>query len=150
MKVCDWIFLVCSVFVITLLILLLFLGGRLKPSSNATEQAKFCVKKRNMFLKSSIVWYVTYYSMTLSSLLSTIIVIYLCDFSSPDMERTFFYSVISLFATIINFVLSPKEKAVVNRQCFNLLDRAIAQNCDDEKSLMDAVFKCEDMITGIL
>ena len=150
MEICDWIFGGSVAVVVFLLALLPSLGGKLPPKDGSDVQLEFCIKKRNNFVKLSTIWYIVYYSLTLGSILATVIVIYLCNISEPDLKHVFVYSVISLFATIVNFVLNPREVAATFRKCFNKLDRAISSSSHENSTLMETAYECEDMITNVL
>lgn len=150
MEMCDWIFGGGVVVVLVLLVLLPSLGGKLPAKDGSNAQLEFCIRKRNHFVKLSTIWYIVYYSVTLGSILATVIVIYLCNISQLDEGRVFIYSVISLFATIANFVLNPREVAATCRQCFNKLDRAISSYSHENNELMETAYECEDMVTNVL
>ena len=65
----------------------------------------FYTRLSNKYVRFSIFFLGAFYFVTLLSVLSTIIVIYLTAFvESRSGEKIFLYSVISLFCTILNFV----------------------------------------------
>ena len=118
-------------------------------SDKYDEQMNFCIKKRNLYLRTSIIWQTVYYLVTLVSLLTSIIVIYLCTFKEAEELRIFIYSVISLFATVVDFVMKPKDVAVGHRKSFNLLDREIATQQNKNTTLTETVYKCEEIIESV-
>lgn len=80
--------------------------------------------RKSVWLKSSIIWMVINFWMISSSFLSTIIVIYI-SVQNVDATRIVFYSVMSLFVSIMGYVLNPLAMARGYRKAYQEIDRAI-------------------------
>ena len=79
----------------------------------------FYTRLSNKYVRFSIFFLGAFYFVTLLSVLSTIIVIYLTAFvESRSGEKIFLYSVISLFCTILNFVINLRDISTTYRAYF--------------------------------
>lgn len=80
--------------------------------------------RKSVWLKSNIIWMVINFWMVASSFLSTIIVIYI-SIDNLDATRIVFYSVMSLFVSIMGYVLNPLAMARGYRKAYQEIDKAI-------------------------
>lgn len=80
--------------------------------------------RKSVWLKSNIIWMVINFWMISSSFLSTIIVIYI-SVQDVDATRIVFYSVMSLFVSIMSYVLNPLAMARGYRKAYQEIDKAI-------------------------
>ena len=84
----------------------------------------FYIRVTNKYIHSSICFLGAFYFLTLLSVLSTIIVIYLTTVNG-SAQKIFLYSVISLFCTILNFVMNLRDISTTYRECFIKFDYEI-------------------------
>lgn len=151
MHVCDYIFL-ASIILLFIIVICVFLVAGKMSIENSNELVSLAVKKRNVYLRSSIIWLSIFYWLTLSSILSTIIVIYLCAYEKDDSIRIFLYSVLSLFSIIIDFVLSPRVNSIGYRKAFRYIDNILLKTISvdtDSNEIINSINQCEDIIANI-
>ena len=102
-----------------------------------------------------------FYWLTLFSLLSTIIVIYLTSLA-PDVDKNkvFLYSVISLLCTVVNFVMNLRDISVTYRECSIRLEKAVLTALDEcnaglanrqgYRELYQADYETEQMLKNVI
>ncbi len=125
----DWIFIVTIVVAVLSATIISIISGRRKSTeTDGKKDNKSIVLKRNMLLKSSIVWLSIYYWIVLTSILATIYVIYITSFTSNAglmQVKVFVYSCFSLFASVSLFVIDPKRNSEKYRAAFMVLDKCL-------------------------
>lgn len=120
--------------------------GKYKPfSSDQREYIELAVNKRNIWIRSSIVWFVIDNWLSLNSILTTILVLYLSCFNQNEAtakQKIFFYSSISLFCAICPYVLKTKNNSMAYRDAYREVASAILGGSD----LKSAIIRGEDII----
>ncbi len=107
---------------------------------------------KNVWLRSAIIWMLVAYWMISSSLLSTMIVIYISSDkdNNIDTNRIIFYSIASLFVSVMYYSLNPMSISRGYRKAFHDINRAILmtenQNDEREKLLTDSIVRGEEYI----
>ncbi len=107
---------------------------------------------RNIWLKTTIIWMLVAYWMISSSMLSTLIVIYISSENNKgvDTNRIIFYSIASLFVSVMYYVLSPMAVSRGYRRAFREINKAIlkseCQSVGKEIALADAIVMGEEYI----
>ncbi|HKM33176.1 MAG TPA: hypothetical protein VJY54_00315 [Lachnospiraceae bacterium] len=155
MKFSEIIFIIDCLLALFIYLILYNVCGKRKLALNASfKNTKFLreaymEKKCNIYIKSAITWDFVYHWITLSSMIATIVVIYLLTFftsgdagsTAVDTGRVFLYSSVSLFLTLAVYVLEPKKKAVAYRTAFqvlvNALDKHQITDCDENDKSSD-------------
>ncbi len=142
-EIYDYLFLGTIAIAIIVVLLLFIVAGRRKPFYGDPQNSEkymgheFVIKKRNVLLRSSIIWQTIYYWTALTAILATIYVIYITNFTSSEYIalKVFLYSCFSLFASITLLVVDPKKKADKYRESFMILDSHINrfELCDKAK-----------------
>ncbi len=105
--------------------------------------------RKSVWLKSYIIWMVINFWMVSASFLATLIVIYI---TSNDINKVkiIFYSIMSIFTSIISYVLNPMSIAKGYRLAYQEIDKAIFkyQNSGKKKDkiLSTAINKGEQYI----
>lgn len=98
--------------------------------------------RKSVWLKSNIVWMVVNFWMISSAFLSTLIVIYI-SVNNIDARKIVFYSIMSLFTSIMQYVLTPMAMARGYRKAYQIIDKAILSyeknGCKDIEILEDAL-----------
>lgn len=162
MKAYDWITVgVTAVYLVVTAIACRLAGC--EKADKADETLNKYIKVKNKHIKVSILWLCAYYWLTAISILSTIIVIYITTFpEDQETYKVFVYSVFSLFCTVINFVLNPREISAAYRKCFILLNRAVSVTSDTESTILpyqkrknkhsiltETNYKCEQILNHV-
>lgn len=122
----DWIGIAFSAVLLVLAIISSCLAGGMRANTNDII-IDYYIRINRKYIRSSIWFLAAFYWLTLCSIFSTIVVIYLCAYptAGQDTKRVFLYSVISLFCTIVNFVTNPRDISTTYRKCHILFDEAI-------------------------
>lgn len=118
-------------------------------------------KLKVKYMRSSIWFLAGFYWLTLFSLLSTIIVIYLTSLAPQiDKNKVFFYSVIALLCTVVNFVMNLRDISVTYRECSVRIEKAflIALDAHDAgltdrqgyRELYQADYETEQMLKNVI
>lgn len=105
--------------------------------------------RKSVWLKSEIAWLVVYYWLIGSSLLATIIVIYI-GIDTMEQRRIVLYSIFSLFFCCAGYVVNAMTASRGYRKAYCLIDAAILkyeQDGNNEKILGDAMIEGEKFIT---
>ena len=123
------------IFLLGIGVLVLFCAGTLVLCTNKSilqdtgKIEKAILKRRNIWLKSSIIWLSLYYWVVLNSILTTLFVIYIScyeDMTKDEMRvRIFFYSSVSLFLAICPYIVNMMDVSKAYRKAYCLLDDAI-------------------------
>lgn len=100
--------------------------------------------RKSVWLKSNIIWMVVNFWMISSSFLSTIIIIYI-SVEDVDATRIVFYSVMSLFVSIMGYVLNPLAMSRGYRKAYQEIDKAIFEY---EKELKNVDLLKEALVCG--
>lgn len=127
MKIYDWISVVLVILAVIFSTLSSALAGNMKPDTN-DKILNFYIKVMNKYIRSSIWFLGFFYWLTLYSIWATIIVIYLSSYSMAEpysTQRIFLYSVISLFCTIVNLVINPRDISTTFRASFIMFDKVV-------------------------
>lgn len=105
--------------------------------------------RKSVWLKSNIIWTVVDYWILASSFLATLIVIYIAG-NDTNKNKIIFYSVMSLFTSIMSYVLNPMAMAKGYRAAYQEIDKAIFKyqhsKKKNEKILLRALIKGEEYI----
>lgn len=105
--------------------------------------------RKSVWLKSNIVWMVVNFWMIASAFLSTLVVIYI-SVNNIDARKIVFYSIMSLFVSIMQYVLTPMAMARGYRKAYQSIDKAIFAyekgGCQDIAILEEALNLGEDYI----
>ncbi len=160
MQLCDIIVVVLSLVAAVLLYLANKPAGSMKADTG-DRTLDYYIRVKNKYMHSSIIFLGIFYWLTLLSLLSTIIVIYLSSFDhSNNTNRIFLYSVISLLCTVINFVINLRDISLAYRQCANIIQEAVLKARDihdhDEQNrckyqdLYNADNETESILKGVI
>lgn len=145
-----------------ILYLLLFIGCiefcLLVPSSTDIDSEliikingihKIAYIRKNAWLKSNLIWMTIHYWIIAASFLATLIVIYI-TVDNLNKNSIVFYSVVSLFSSIMSYILSPMTIAKGYRLAYQEIDKAIFQyeNSKDKNTeiLSFALMKGEEYI----
>lgn len=144
----EWMFLAGVLICIIACFGALFRCGKY-PDCDKSETKRFiAIKKRNIWIRTSIIWHSLYYWSTLNSILSTLIVLYISCYGNMQDNgmriRVFVYSALSLFSSICPFVVNLGNVARAYRTAYNLVDKALSM----DGNLGEAVSKGEDIITS--
>lgn len=121
----------------------------------------FYIRVTNKYIRSSICFLGAFYFSTLLSILSTIIVIYLTSFAEAgSWEKIFLYSVISLFCTILNFVINLRDISTTYRECFIKVESEVLRtrdahdhglsNCLCYRKLYEVNYEVEEMLKNVI
>lgn len=147
MILCDWIMVVELGISIVLLIYILLVSTRPKRffGEGASDLA---VKQRNCFLRSSLIFRFILYWCILTSLLSTLIVLYIGCFEDTNATRIkarmILYSALSLFTTIAPYVVNLLKLSNRFREAYCVIHEELLEG--DKYS--GALKKCEELITS--
>lgn len=117
------------------------------PSAHA-----FYIKKKNAFLRSSIIWLSVYYWLYLCSVLGTVLIVYIDRFHEEDDNHIFVYSVLSLFFLMSELIINPRKVANGYRKAYMKMDLALntKRNTDDiSDDLAKELHKCEKTIRKV-
>lgn len=113
----------------------------------------FYVKKKNAFLRSSIIWLSIYYWLYLCSVLGTVLIVYIDRFHEEDNIHIFVYSVLSLFFLMSELIINPQKVANGYRKAYMKMDYALntKRNRADDISvdLAKELNKCEKIIKKV-
>ena len=114
----DWIGIAFAAVLLVLAIISSCLAGSMRANTNDII-IDYYIRINRKYIRSSIWFLAAFYWLTLCSIFSTIVVIYLCAYptAGQDTKRVFLYSVISLFCTIVNFVTNPRDISTTYRKC---------------------------------
>lgn len=134
------------------LLMSLYIGftERNRRKGDALLETAYCLKA--VWLKSTIIWTLVNYWMVSSSLLATVIVIYISSESDNmiDTSRIIFYSIASLFLSVMNYALTPMAMARGYRKAFLEINKAIleyrSQSSKSEQMLADKISEGEEII----
>lgn len=160
LHICDWISIVGIILAVLTMLISCSLAGTMKADTN-DKVIDFYIRVKNKHIKTSIFYLALYYWLTLFSLISTIIVVYLStEGATVDVKRIFFYSVVSLFCTIVNFVVNLRDTSMMYRECFIKLERAINEtkmkkhlsedgSNDMYKLIYDTDYECECLLKEV-
>lgn len=123
----DWIGIAFSAVLLVLAIISSCLAGSMRANTNDII-IDYYIRINRKYIRSSIWFLAAFYWLTLCSIFSTIVVIYLCAYptAGQDTKRVFLYSVISLFCTIVNFVTNPRDISTTYRKCYSNLNHTSA------------------------
>ena len=135
-------------------------AGNMKDDTG-NEVLDYYIRTTNACLHFSIWFLGAFYFVTLLSILSTIIVIYLTTFVEfRSVGKIFLYSVISLFCTILNFVINLRDISTTYREGFIRYLCVVLQLCDKLKhSSSDGLdfsylyrinFEVEEMLKNVI
>lgn len=130
MQLCDYIsFVLAGVGAILIYVTNKPAGSMMADTGDSTID--YYIKIKNKYMHYSIIFLGAFYWLTLFSLLSTIIVIYLSSLAPGDNTgRVFLYSVISLLCTIINFVMNLRDISTAYRESTIILEKAVLKARD--------------------
>ena len=138
MHVADEMFLGGIVLMVAFCLLSLALCGKRK-SDTKDENKKVAITKRNVWIKSSIIFSALYYWTVLSSIMTTLIVLYISCYENMDdagmRERVFLYSAISLMLSIIPYVVNLLGLSKAYRKAFLIMEKAITSNEKIEEAI---------------
>ncbi len=112
----------------------------------------FYIKKKNAFLRSSIIWLSVYYWFYLCSVLGTVLIVYIDRFHEEDDNHIFVYSVLSLFFLMSELIINPRKVANGYRKAYMKMDYALnsTRNNDDvSDDLAKVLHKCEMIIKKV-
>ena len=137
--------------------------GMMRANTN-DPTLDYYIKLKNKYQKASVLLFGVYCWLTLSSLYASVIILYISVYAQENtLHKVFLYSVISLFCTIINFVLNLRDIAATFRKCFILLEAAVLKtrdghdqdpdwNKDQEryKELYQADHQAEEMLSNVI
>ena len=147
LSISEWLFL-AGIFV-----LVLFCGGTVLCCGRMRIETedwlkKLAVSKRNIWIRSSVIWMSLYYWLVLNSILTTLIVLYIScyeDMGDTGMRiRVFAYSAISLFSSICPYIVNMLDVSKAYRAAFRVVDNIILSDGD----LREAIRKGEEIIDG--
>lgn len=103
--------------------------------------------RKSIWLKSYIIWLVVHYWMAASSILATSITIYITSGEEINKNKIIFYSIISLFVSIMSYVLNPKRISSGYRNAYQEIDTALLKfDNSDFEMLSEALIKGEEHI----
>lgn len=133
------------------LLMSLFIGNKEKEKESIDGVIGQSFYLKSIWLVSTIVWMLVGFWMISSSLLSTLIVIYISsDVSNGvDTNRIIFYSIASLFVSVMNYALAPMAMSKGYRKAYQEINTAILKyECieKDKKVLAEAIIKGEEYI----
>lgn len=133
------------------LLMSLFIGTREKEKESIAGVVGQAFYLKSIWLVSTIVWMLVGFWMISSSLLSTLIVIYISsDISNGvDTNRIIFYSIASLFVSVMYYALAPMAMSRGYRKAYQEINTAILKyECieKDGKALAEAIIKGEECI----
>lgn len=134
--------------VVICLCILLFCGKY--PTDNIEDKSKImAIKKRNIWIRTSVIWLALYYWLVLNSVLTTLIVLYISCYRDMTLEsmqiRVFMYSALSLFSAICPYIVNMLDVSKAYRSAFRGLDNAINLKGD----LAKAICEGEEMIAKV-
>lgn len=105
-------------------------AGTMRANTNDVT-LDYYIRIKNRYQKNCILFFGAYCWLTLFSLYATIIVLYISVYSRGDnSEKIFLYSVISLFCSIINFVINFRDIASTYRECFIIIEKELLKTRD--------------------
>lgn len=160
MQLCD----VISIALAVVAVILIYASNKPAGSMKADTGDRtidYYIKIKNKYMHGSIIFLGAFYWLTLFSLLSTIIVIYLSSLAHGDNTgRIFCYSVISLLCTIINFVMNLRDISMAYRESAIILEKAVlkARDIHDHdpenrwkyQELYEADHQTEEILKGVI
>lgn len=82
--------------------------------------------RKNAWLKSNLIWITINYWIIAASFLATLIVIYVAV-NDINKNKIVFYSIVSLFASIMSYILNPLAIAKGYRLAYQEIDKAILE-----------------------
>lgn len=140
LHVSDLFFIAGIILLFTLCSLVLVICERYPMQEDDTIKNS-AIKRRNIWLRSSIIWLCVYYWLILNSILTTVVVLYISCYENmelPEMQvRIFFYSVISLFSSICPYIVNLQEVSKAYRRAYRILDEALVLNKDFTNAIID-------------
>lgn len=106
--------------------------------------------KSDCWLKCNIIWLIVNFWIIGSSFLANLIIIYTVV-NEINKNRIVFYSIMSLFTSIMSYVLNPIAMAKGYRLAFQEIDKAILiyenGKCENDDILVVALIKGEEYIS---
>ena len=143
---CDWI-MVAEVG-ISIFLLVCILCKSVRPQALYGDSVtKLAVKQRNLILCSSLVFRFIHYWCILTSLFSTIIVVYIGCYEEigeqSTITRIILYSALSLFTTIAPYVVNLLKLANKFREAYFIIEEALLKEC----KFGDSMIESEKLIT---
>ncbi len=135
---------------ISLFLYVLISSGNYKERDNDKNIRDKAIKKRNNWLKATIISIGFYYWCILCSIFSTLLVLHIGCYgdmqSSGDKIKLVLLSVVSLFTNVCPYIIDLKKMSKAYRKAFCIIDDAILK----DKGLPDAITKGEKEISIIL
>lgn len=105
--------------------------------------------RKNVWLKSNLIWMTIHYWVIAASFLATLIVIYI-TVDNLNESGIVFYSVVSLFTSIMSYILSPITIAKGYKLAYQKIDKAIFlfenSSNQDKEILSSALIEGEELI----
>lgn len=144
-------FLIISIF---LFLYVLISSGNYKKIEKDTDKCKNikakAIKKRNNWLKGSIICIGFYYWCILCSIFSTLLVLHIGCYGNmqddADKIKLVLLSIVSIFTNVCPYIVDLKKMSKAYRKAFCVIDEAILK----DKELSDAITKGENEITSVL
>ncbi len=121
--------------------------GLYNKNNNIRDKA---IKKRNNWLKGSIISIGFYYWCILCSIFSTLLVLHIGCFG--DLEQTddkitlVILSIVSIFTNVCPYIIDLKKMSKAYRKAFCIIDDAILK----DKDLAEAIANGEKEISAVL
>ena len=141
----DWIMAVSFMVSIVLLVYIAIVSRR-NEKFYSDKATKLAVRQRNGYICSSAVFAFIHYWCILTSILSTLIVLYIGCFEDTNEQnikvRMILYSALSLFTTICPYVVNLLKISRKYRKAFCIIETAILKDGDCGSALAD----CEKVI----
>lgn len=139
---------------IVLFLYIVISSGRYKTIEKDTDKGESikakAIKKRNNWLKGSIICIVFYYWCILCSIFSTLLVLHIgCygNLDSPtDKTMVVLLSIVSIFTNVCPYIVDLKKMSKAYRKAFCIIDEAILKDED----LADAITQGENEITIVV
>lgn len=145
MRLVDWI--MAGEIIGSLLILAVITCVSRRPRNYYGKDAdKLAVRQRNGYVCGAVVFAFIHYWYILTSILSTLIVLYIGVFEetgTTDIKaRIVLYSVLSLFTTICPFVVNLLKISKKKREAFRIIEGELLK----ETKFGEALMRCESII----
>ena len=122
-------------------------SGKYKEKGKDTNIREKAIKKRNSWLKSSIISIGFYYWCILCSIFSTLLVLHIGCYGdmqeSYDKIRLVLLSVVSIFTNVCPYMIDLKKMSKAYRKAFCIIEEAILKN----KGLVEAMAEGEQEIS---
>lgn len=146
----DYINVIIIGFLVISILLFLFVlisSGHYKERDKDKGIRYKAIKKRNNWLKSSIISIGFYYWCILCSIFSTLIVLHIgCygNMQNPDDKiKLVLLSIVSIFTNVCPYIIDLKKMSKAYRKAFCIIEEAILK----DKGLEDAITKGEEEIS---